>query len=198
MSLLSGNYYEILGIPPTATPEHVERAYRYNVSLYADSALATYSILDPAERQQSKAQIQEAYDVLKDPLRRRAYDHSQGIPSVMSPQPVGAAAVADSGRGGEGTGSAASPASAGPVTLSEPVTGAVLRRVREERGIPLEQIAVRSKIGLRYLQYIESDRHEDLPARVYLRGFLLEYARALGLEPNSAADGYLASMGKGR
>ena len=42
-----------------------------------------------------------------------------------------------------------------------------------------------------------SDRGEfELPARVYLRGFLIEYARALGLEPGRTADGYLATLPK--
>jgi flagellar biosynthesis protein FlhG len=185
MPPIAGNYYEVLGIPTTATPEHVERAYRYHVGLYSDSSLATYSLLDPNERQQAKAQVQEAYDVLKDPLRRRAYDGSQGIASVMAPFAPTADGEAPSG-------------SAAPVLLTGAVDGAALRRVREGRGVSLEQIATRSKVGLRYLQYIEGDRHTDLPARVYLRGFLLEYARALGLEPNHTADAYLASMGKSR
>jgi flagellar biosynthesis protein FlhG len=181
MPPLTGNYYEILGIPTTATPEHVERAYRYHASLYSESSVATYSLLDPNERQQARAQVQEAYDVLKDPLRRRAYDGSQGIASVMAPAPVRTAGAEEA-------------AAAATVTLSGPVTGAALRGLREGRGISLEQIAVKSKVGLRYLQYIEGDRHAELPARVYLRGFLMEYARALGLEPGVTADAYLASM----
>src|SRR5436305_10581183 len=84
MSPLDGNYYEVLGVPTSATPEHVERAYRYHVGLYSDSSLATYSLLEPGERQQARAQIQEAYDVLKDPLRRRAYDFSQGLRTPMT------------------------------------------------------------------------------------------------------------------
>ena len=40
---------------------------------------------------------------------------------------------------------------------------------------------------MRYLEYIEADRHALLPAPVYLRGFLQEYARATGLEPTFAS-----------
>lgn len=181
MSPLQGNYYEVLGVPTSATPEHVERAYRYHVGLYSDASLATYSLLEPGERQQARAQIQEAYDVLKDPLRRRAYDFSQGLRTPMT-------AVVD----------ATSDTPAEPIEIGEPITGAALRRVREQRGIALEKIAEKSKIGLRYLQYIELDRYDELPARVYLRGFLLEYARSLGLDPNRVADSYLAVMPKGR
>jgi flagellar biosynthesis protein FlhG len=180
MPYLTGNYYETLGLTLTATPEQIDRAYRYHVSLYSDASLATYSLLEPSERQQARAQVQEAYDVLKDPLRRRAYDLSQGFStSVTTPS--------------EKEPNSSSPA---PVDLKDPVTGAVLRRVREERGISLEKIANKSKIGLRYLQYIEADRHRELPARVYLRGFLLEYARALGLDAGRIADSYLAGMPK--
>ncbi len=178
MAPSSKNYYEVLGIPTTASPEHVERAYRYHVGLYSESALATYSLLDPLEKQQARAQIQEAYDVLKDPLRRRAYDVSQGIASIMAETVVPGA-----------------PPSGPPLSkLRDPVTGGALRRVREELGIPLEEIAQKSRVGLRYLQYIEADRHTDLPARVYLRGFLMEYARALGLDAAHTADAYLAAM----
>jgi flagellar biosynthesis protein FlhG len=181
---VSGNYYDVLGLSPTATPEQVERSFRYHVSLYSESAVAAYGLLDANEKQQARAQVQEAYDVLKDPLRRRAYDNSQGITSVMAPLPPSP----------DGT---PAPAAA-PIVLREPVNGEALRAVREGRGISLEQIAVKSKVGLRYLQYIEGDRHADLPARVYLRGFLQEYARALGLDPTHTADAYLASMGKSR
>jgi flagellar biosynthesis protein FlhG len=181
MPPLSGNYYEILGLSLTANPEQIDRAYRYNVGLYADSSLATYSLLDAKERQQARAQVQEAYDVLKDPLRRRSYDLSQGFSTSVT-GPVDEVPT--------------SPMT--PIEISDPVTGAALRGVREKRGISLEKIAEKSKIGLRYLQYIEADRHKELPARVYLRGFLQEYARALGLDPGKVADSYLAHMPPGR
>jgi flagellar biosynthesis protein FlhG len=70
----------------------------------------------------------------------------------------------------------------------------VLRRYREERGISLREIANQSKIGTRYLEYIEGDRLDMLPAAVYLRGFLQEYARALGLDPRRTANSYMAQF----
>jgi flagellar biosynthesis protein FlhG len=81
-----------------------------------------------------------------------------------------------------------------PHVLPEPITGSVLRRYREERGISLRDIANQSKIGTRYLEYIEGDRLDMLPAAVYLRGFLQEYARALGLDPRRTANAYMAQF----
>jgi cytoskeletal protein RodZ len=74
------------------------------------------------------------------------------------------------------------------------VTGEALRRFREARGITLQDVAQVSKVGVRTLEYIEADRFPMLPAPVYLRGFLLEYARILGLEPRRTADAYMARL----
>jgi flagellar biosynthesis protein FlhG len=76
------------------------------------------------------------------------------------------------------------------------VTGGALRGFREGRGVSLQEIATASKVGVRFLEYIEQDRHSELPAPVYLRGFLQEYARCVGLDPIATADAYLARMPK--
>jgi flagellar biosynthesis protein FlhG len=183
---LIGSHYDILGLEPTATFEHIERSYRYHIAIYAEASIATYSLLDPEERHRARMQLQEAYDTLKDPLRRRSYDVSLGLVPGPAPHSVNRD-IPDA---------TDTPAPARGTALSEPITGATLRLFREQSGIPLQKIAEKSKVGLRYLQYIEEDRHHDLPARVYLRGFVQEYARALGLDPGRTADSYLASLPK--
>ena len=55
----------------------------------------------------------------------------------------------------------------------------------------LRQLAAATKIGTRFLEYIEEDRFELLPAPVYLRGFLQEYARTIGLDPKRVAEAYM-------
>ena len=61
--------------------------------------------------------------------------------------------------------------------------GAWLRRQREMREISLRDIAERTKISLRYLEAMEEDRFDLLPAPVFAKGFLREYARYVGLSP---------------
>ena len=56
----------------------------------------------------------------------------------------------------------------------------------------LREIAERSKIGMAYLQAIEGELFHKLPAPVYVRGFLAEYARALGLDLDRVKQTYLA------
>jgi len=52
----------------------------------------------------------------------------------------------------------------------------------------------KSKISVRFLRYIEDERFDMLPAAVYLRGFLHEYARGVGLEPRGTAEAYLSRV----
>lgn len=81
-----------------------------------------------------------------------------------------------------------------PRSLPDLMTGADLKKIREARGVSLRGIALVTKIGVRFLEYIEEDRLGLLPAPVYLRGFLMEYGRALGLDPLRTAEAYMARL----
>jgi flagellar biosynthesis protein FlhG len=175
------DHYRVLGLAPRASREQIERAYQFCRDMYGPGSLATYSLLEPQEVEASRARIDEAYHVLADAGQRRSYDEALGVgvgpdPAWYLPEPVD--------RGPE------------PIALPEVVTGAVLRRIRETRGISLRQIANASKVGVRYLEYIEQDRHAYLPAPVYLRGFLQEYARMVGLDPRRVTESYLSQIGR--
>lgn len=71
--------------------------------------------------------------------------------------------------------------------------GSWLRGQREARGVSLRDIADASKISLRYLEALEQDRFDVLPAPVFAKGFLREYARVVGLDPDEAVNLYLLS-----
>lgn len=73
--------------------------------------------------------------------------------------------------------------------------GTWLRRQREAREISLRDIAERTKIGIRYLEALEEDRLDVLPAPVFTKGFLREYARYIGLSPDEAVNYYLSYLG---
>lgn len=70
-------------------------------------------------------------------------------------------------------------------------TGEALRRVREARGITVQQIAERTKVTRHHVENIEAERYGALPAPVYLRGILLSLARELRLDGQKVARAYL-------
>ncbi len=69
-----------------------------------------------------------------------------------------------------------------------------LRRQREMREISLRDIADRTKISLRYLEAMEENRFDLLPAPLFAKGFLREYARYVGLSPDEVVNHYLAAV----
>ncbi len=77
------------------------------------------------------------------------------------------------------------------VLLEHRYTGRALRQMRIDLDIELEEIASRTKISERYLRLIEADSYPELPAPVYLKGFLRELAKALRLEPGVVVASYM-------
>jgi flagellar biosynthesis protein FlhG len=172
--------YAVLGLEPRASSEQVERAYRFCLELYGEGALATYTLLDPEEAEEQRTRVREAYEVLTDEQKRQAYDSARGF---QPPDPPVLPLPAPSPRGQH-----EEPA------LPKVLSGAELRRIREARGVSLRHIASVTKIGMRYLEYIEEDRFALLPAPVYLRGFLQEYARLVGIDPRRTAEAYMLRL----
>jgi MinD-like ATPase involved in chromosome partitioning or flagellar assembly len=78
--------------------------------------------------------------------------------------------------------SAARPVVMPPLDLAMP--GAYLRRCREAQALTLDELIERTRI--RSLAAIEGERFDQLPPEPYLKGYLLEYARELGV-PEIAA-----------
>jgi transcriptional regulator with XRE-family HTH domain len=68
--------------------------------------------------------------------------------------------------------------------------GEELRREREIRGISLKEISDATKISKRFLEAIERNDHRTLPAPVFTRGFVREYARYLGLNVEEMVNRY--------
>ena len=71
--------------------------------------------------------------------------------------------------------------------------GSWLRSQREVRQVELQTITQSSKINIRYLEALEQDRFDLLPATIFVKGFLREYARIVGLDPDEVLNFYLAA-----
>jgi cytoskeletal protein RodZ len=69
-----------------------------------------------------------------------------------------------------------------------------LKRQRELRDISLREVSDVTKINLRYLEALEENRFTALPAPVFARGFLREYARYVGLDPDEVVNYYTAAQ----
>ncbi|MGH7272789.1 MAG: helix-turn-helix domain-containing protein [Polyangiaceae bacterium] len=181
--------YAVLGVTRSASDEEIRRAYKRQREVYATGGLATVSLLDASGLATAQRKLDEAYETLLDLMRRRAYDLSsfpETEPEVPSARVAPPALAAEK------------------IMLQEELrreigpetefTGALLRKVRESQGLELSDVSGRTKIARTYLQAIEDDRYEDLPALVYTRGFLAELAKQLRVDPTIVQKSYVRRM----
>lgn len=64
------------------------------------------------------------------------------------------------------------------------ILGAQFRRAREDRQLTFDQIERQTRIRAHYLEAIELGNFGTVPSPVQLRGFVRNYARAVGLDPD--------------
>jgi flagellar biosynthesis protein FlhG len=197
--LPSDSHYDLLEVAPTASFEDIRRANRRIRDIYGAESVAISGLYDPAGLEAVHRRLDLAYTTLMDAAKRKEYDHElfpEGVPAPPSaiavtpgepraPRPTPQILALDE----------TSPAIERPpmpaVGPRTEYTGPLLRQVREALGIELREIAERSKIGMAYLVSLEGEQWPKLPATVYVRGFLSEYARILGLDARRVVETYL-------
>lgn len=72
--------------------------------------------------------------------------------------------------------------------------GQKLKEAREGKGISLDQLQEMTKIQKRYLVSIEEGNYSVLPGEFYVRGFIKQYAEAVGLDPEEIAQEHFGRM----
>ena len=195
--LPSDSHYELLEVPPTASFEDIRRANRRIRDIYGAESVAISGLYDPVSLEGVHRRLDRAYTTLMDATKRKEYDMElfpDGVPMPVTPPPSLHADV-PAPRPAAKVDDPATLAARPPMPDISPVTefsGALLRQIREAIGVELREIAERSKIGMAYLSALEGEVFAKLPATVYVRGFLAEYARALGLDGERVKQTYLA------
>jgi len=202
------NYYNLLDISPKASFGEVRSAYDQAMTIYSSDSISTYSLFTQKERELILSSLAEAYRILTDNQLRKEYNHFLIEAGELSPQEIGFSYMEDSNiaKGKLVEVSVESliqkekkieKESLPPkknLTLFESqhsVTGKDIKMIRTTKEISLEEIFQKTNIPRQTLKDIEEECFENLPALVYLKGFLKAYARILHLNQAEIVDGYI-------
>ncbi len=74
--------------------------------------------------------------------------------------------------------------------------GIRLRELREAKGVSLDDIARSTRVGRRHLEALESDSWGELPAPVFVKGFIRAYCDFLDASPDEALGVYRETSGE--
>ncbi|MCU0294216.1 MAG: helix-turn-helix domain-containing protein [Thermoanaerobaculaceae bacterium] len=177
--------WELLGVPPGASVDEIRQAFQRLDLAFSPGSLALYSVVDPEEQVLLQRQLRTAYQRL---LRAAGANEPAPAEASRPAAPARPAAAPPPPAQTHPT----SPPRTGPPELVEEinsgraVTGDLLRQTREAWGLSLEAVAKRTRIQTRSLAAIEAEDFPALPARVFVRGFVIAYARELRLDPEHA------------
>ena len=80
------------------------------------------------------------------------------------------------------------------IDINSAVSGKDIQALRIAREISVEDINRKTNIPKKTLEDIEEERFEELPALVYLKGFLKAYARILNVNESQMVDGYMKRL----
>jgi len=196
--LPSDSHYDLLEVPPTASFEDIRRANRRIRDIYGAESIAISGLYDPVSLEGLHRRLDVAYTTLMDAAKRKDYDlelFPDGVPMPLSQSPASKASDAlpprPPAKGDDATTLLATRPPMPDINARTEFSGPLLRQIREAIGIELREIAEKSKISMAYLQALEGEVFAKLPAAVYVRGFLSEYARALGLDAERVKQTYL-------
>lgn len=73
--------------------------------------------------------------------------------------------------------------------------GHILREARETKGLTIKDVQQEIRINVAYIEALEQGEYDTLPSPVHARGFLRNYARFLGLDPQPLLDQYERQLG---
>lgn len=219
------NYYEVLEIEPNANPQQIENAYIRARNAYSGDSVALYSLMTKDECNSILSQIEEAYSILGFPEKRREYDRLRGFNKGSATNSRQAAAVytvstvEDRPKDAieyEDYGSNLIEAKVSKITAQKKFaldysensemdrkirecsdfTGAFLKEIREYKNVSIERLAELTRISKTHLLGIENEDPSKLPAEVYVRGYVYQYAKVLKLNPDQVASSYLIHFKK--
>lgn len=181
--------YALLELDPGAGHDSIRRRYKKLLQQFDPASAIVYGLYTADEARALVADIEQAYHTLTRPDAHTApsgHLFPEGHPSLRRATERTIAAPRITPRRVQN-----------PLTLihhpdDAPIRGGVLQRVRSALGVRLEDIADQTKIGMFALRCIEADQYGDLPAKVYLKGFLRQIAQQLDLDPDRVTRDYLA------
>lgn len=214
------NYYEILEVSENATQLEILAAYQKAKKTYSAENKALHSVFSPEEAFQLRTLIEEAYEVLSNNTYRNIYEKRVLAGSFqeddLSAESIRSASESMFQRAappviGEASTLAVTPAPATaagttPVHPDAPVidpafeaeiaarkdwNGEELKKVREYRKLSFDELTDITKINPWYIAALEDMDPANLPVAVFVRGYVLQIAKALGLKEKIVADSYM-------
>ncbi len=197
------NYYEILELPTNAAQHEVTTAYDRAKRTYSGENPAIYTVFTETEARELLSLIEEAYSILGNKTLRSIYDQRL-LSSTYSVEDLSYSSILGASKQyfPEPKQHYQKPQYQKDESFEREIEeqndwdGSFLKKVREYKGQSVERVSDKTKINPFYIHAIEKMDHKNLPAAVFVRGYILQIAKELGLNDRRVADSYMSLFKK--
>jgi len=195
------NYYEVLELKSNAPQHEITAAYDRAKNTYTGENPALYTIFSEKEARELMVLIDEAYSILGNKTLRQIYDQrllsGRSLPDELSYDSI---MVASKSQLPENRQADKKPIYTRNELMEQKIKantdwdGNFLKEIREYKGLTHNRLYDITKINPCYIQAIEEMNANNLPATVFVRGYVVQLAKALGLEEKKVADSYMSQF----
>lgn len=197
------NYYDILELSLQCSQNDITDAYNKAKATYTGQNPALYTIFSDQEAREYLRLVEEAYSVLGNRSLRALYDEKL-VKGVKTTEQVAYDTLLQESRTSKSfqlpknsrfkLDFEKNPEMEKEILAQTQWTGAFLKKVREYKKVSLEQMSAITKITSFYLNAVEQMTAENLPAPVFVRGYIVQICKVLSLDDKRIADSYMKSF----
>lgn len=203
------NYYEILELTENATPQEIYQAYERAKSTYSTDNKALSGIFSSEETAQLRLLVEEAYKVLSHDDLRNVYERRVMAAETYFQSDLTAEAIQSARddlfqkaqppvieKTETKTNLSIDPEFENMIAQRKDWGGEELKQVREYRQLSFDELTDITKINPWYIAALEKMDPCNLPVEVFVRGYVLQVAKALGLKEKAVAESYMRQFRK--
>jgi DnaJ-class molecular chaperone len=198
------NYYEILEINENATQQEIYMAYSKAKMTYSAENKALHSVFSAKEANELRNLVDEAYEVLSNNTYRNIYE-KRVMANTFTEDDLSIEAIKKASenlfkRATPQEFIESAPAEKSPakdldfekdLAQKKEWSGADLKKVRQYRDLSFDELTDITKINPWYIAALEEMDPASLPVEVFVRGYVIQISKALGLNEKIVADSYM-------
>jgi hypothetical protein len=159
------DYFEVLELPVEADFSEVRKAYLLLKEIYSTESIVTMSVADEVTEGQREVILREIEAAYQAISELCSEEHNTEVNLIDE-------IVAD-------------------ITVFD---GQTLQEIRRKLKISLDDVAMATRVQQSHLVNIEEENFSKLPVPVYTRGFVVNYAKYLGIDPETVANSYMEKL----